>query len=187
MSDQQHLVIDVPESVTPEEAAQLLNAPGDVYMLVQVLPVPGGHRAFLRRYKQAQPTKAEAVEAAKDDATALSIVRANREQPIRKIVDVLAKAGIKRGRQWVCDQLEVTCAEDGREEEAIEIVKNWAQQRNPPSNHWVYGPKEVVMDLRDDHKIKRSAAWARRKLEEFRAVRPQPIPKADKTGGAIKE
>lgn len=158
-------VIDVPEHLTPDEAAQLLNAPGEAYFLVQVLPVPGGHRAYLRRYKQTQPTRAEAAKenAGKtDEATALSILRANRDEPVRTIVDLLGKAGIKRGRQWVCDKLEETCAEDGREAEAVAFVKKHC------SPDWE--PKDVSGDLRYATKIKRSAKWARRQLDELRAA-----------------
>ena len=151
------IVIDIPESATPGEASQALNAPGDTYFLVQVLPVSGGHRAYLRRYKQT-PTKAET---AKDGAgaTALSIVRANRDKPIRTIVGLLAAAGIKRGRQWVCEQLDATCAEDGREAEALAILKSWPND----------SPEDAVLMLRT-RKIKRSPAWVRRKREELAGV-----------------
>jgi hypothetical protein len=159
MSDHQHIVIDVPESLSPEQAAASLNAPGECFMLVTVLPVPGGHRAFFRQYKQKPVSKAEAVEAAKDDATALSILRANRNQSVRTIVDLLGKAGIKRGKQWVCDQLEATCAEDGREEEARSIVERKCL---------FYEDAASVVAVLKWAKIKRSVAWARRTRDEFR-------------------
>jgi len=63
------LVIDVPEHATAEEAARAMNAPGDAYILVQVLPVPGAHRAYLR-YKQAP--KAPSSRPARKEADALA-------------------------------------------------------------------------------------------------------------------
>ena len=153
------IVIDVPESTPPEEASRVLNAPGESYFLVQVLPVSGGHRAYLRRYKQTPPTKAEtakATGAAVEDVTALSVVRANRDKPVRVIVDALAAAGIKRGRQWVADQLVLICVEDGREEEALSFLKEC------PS--W---PEREVVETLGWHKIKRTIAWVRRRREEF--------------------
>ena len=157
-------VIDVPTDATAEQAEELLNAPGDSYFIVQVLPIAGGHRAYLRRYKQTPPTKAEAAKDHVDDATAMSILRANRGEPVRAIVSLLAKAGITRGRQWVCEQLDATCAEDGREEEALAIVKRYPESK----------PRDIVDELKYARpKIKRSVVWARRKLEEARAaVRP---------------
>lgn len=97
------VVIDVPERMTPEEASQALNAPGDSYFLVQVLPVVGGHRAYLRRYKQTL-SKAETAKDNAENATALSILQANRDKPVRTIVSLLKAAGIKRGKDWVCYQ-----------------------------------------------------------------------------------
>ena len=156
------IVIDVPESTSSEEASRVLNAPGDSYFLVQVLPVAGGHRAYLRRYKQTT-TKTQIARAngeAVDDVAALSVVRANRDKSVRVIVSLLEAAGIKRGRQWVCDQLTATCAEDGREDEALAYVKKWCGPN--------YTAKDVVDELRYI-KIRRSAAWARQKLEAVRA------------------
>ena len=158
------VVIDLPESTSPEVAARLLNAPGESYFLVQVLPVSGGHRAYLRRYKQTLPTKAEtakAAGAAVDDVTALSVVRANSGKPVRVIVDALAAAGIKRGRQWVSDQLTAICAEDGREDQALAILKDCPEE---------WPPSEVVECLRYRARIKRTVAWVRQKREEQRAV-----------------
>lgn len=174
MNNSANVVIDVPERISPEEAAQLLNAPGEAFFLVQVLPIAGGHRAYLRRYKQTPPTKAEAEKAHVDDATAMSILRVNREKPVRTIMEVLDKAGIKRSKRWVCEQLDATCAEDGREQEALSFVKAWAASP-------IYGPKEIVYDLWHGGRpgtlkplrIKRSISWARRKLEEFRAAVPR--------------
>lgn len=157
------LVVDVPEKASPEQAEALLNAPGDSYFLVHVLPVASGHRAYLRRYKQTPPTKAEAEKgkaANLDDATGLSIVRANRDKSIREIVSLLDRAGIKRGRQWVCDKLDATCAEDGKEERALDYVKMFP--KDPPS--------DIVFGLQHVLKIKRSVSWARRKLEEVGAT-----------------
>ena len=57
MNNTAQVVIDVPESISPEQAAQLLNTPGEGYFLVSVLPIAGGHRAYLRRYKQTPPHK----------------------------------------------------------------------------------------------------------------------------------
>lgn len=148
-----HLVIDLAEIATPEEVARALNAPGDSYFLVQVLPVFGGHRAYLRRYKQtpAKPDTAAMV----DDAAALSVVRANKDKSVRTIVEVLGKARIKRGRQWVSDQLTAVCSEDGREEEAVRFVKE--------RPHWT--PRDLITEL-GWVKIKRTTAWVRqRRLE----------------------
>lgn len=159
------VVVDVPTDATPEQAEGLLNAPGDSFFLVQVLPLVGCHRAYLRRYKQAPPTKAQASkenDATVEGATALSILRANRDKSVRDIVDLLRTAGVERGRQWVCEQLDATCAEDGREEEALAFVKTHCGES--------YTPQDVVTELRYMTKIKRSKAWARRRLEEERAA-----------------
>jgi len=163
MTEPAIVVIDVPERFTPDEAALVLNAPGDSFFLIQVLPVAGGHRAYLRRYKQTSPTKTEAAKdnaGNVDNATAMSILRANRDKPVRTIVSLLEAAGIKRGRQWVCDQLTATCAEDGREAEAVDFVKKFCGP--------TYTPKDVLDELRDPYKIRRSIAWARQKLDEKR-------------------
>ncbi len=177
MNGSANVVIDVPEHISPEEAAQLLNAPGEASFLVQVLPIAGGHRAYLRRYKQTSPTKAEAAKenaGTVEEATAMSILRAHREESVRTIVELLAKAGIKRGRDWVCAQLDATCAEDGREEEALAVVKMYPN----------YEPRDIVDELRHGYLlglgrgiykkrgIKRSIRWVRRKLDEAKAVRP---------------
>jgi hypothetical protein len=163
-----NIVVDLPEGTAAEDAACALNAPGEGYFLVQVLPVLGGHRAYLRRYKQT-PSKAETVAAkveAVDEATALSIVRANMQAPVRTIVDVLAKAGIKRGRSWVSDQLTVVLTEDGREEEARAYVMESCGDS--------HDAKEVVDELATPSRyrkpIKRTRAWAQRKLDEKRGL-----------------
>lgn len=58
MTEQNIIVIDLSEAISPEQAAQLLNAPGTDYFLLQVLPIGGGnHRAYLRRYKQPDKEK----------------------------------------------------------------------------------------------------------------------------------
>lgn len=159
MNSDQHIVIDVPERLTPEEAAQLLNAPGDSYFLVQVLPIAAGHRAYLRRYKEKPPTKAELAKEQVSDATAMSILRANRGESVRDIVGLLKKAGIKRGKEWVCNQLDATCAEDGKEERARECVEKTCLFYNEP--------KDIVEELKSEN-IKRSIGWARRTQEELR-------------------
>jgi hypothetical protein len=160
MTEHGIIVIDLPDRATPDDAVLALNAPGDSYFLVQVLPVVGGHRAYLRRYKQT-PTKAAKDNAhSVSDATAMSILRANRDKSVRTIVSVLDAAGIKRGRQWVCDQLTATCAEDGREDAALAFVKECGSG---------YTPRDVVEELRD-RKIKRGLAWARQKLDEKRRL-----------------
>lgn len=159
------VIIDVPEHVAPDEAAQLLNAPGESYFLVQVLPIAGGHRAYLRRYKQT-PAKAELTKEHVNEATAMSILRANRDKPVRTIVSLLEKDGINVSKRWVCEQLDATCAEDGREEEALAYVKKHIQQ-------WAADPSDIVGCLRQFHKIKRSIGWARRKIEELSATVPR--------------
>jgi len=159
MTETATIVIDLPEGTPAEEAARALNEPGEGYFLVQVLPVLGGHRAYLRRYKQTS-TKTETASAtasAVDNATALSILRANRAKPLRDIVDLLGRAGIKRGRQWVSEQLDATCAEDGREEEALAFLKGY-----DPG----YEAKDLIAELRY-FPVKRSAAWVRQKWAEL--------------------
>jgi hypothetical protein len=160
------IVIDVPESASPEDASRALNAPGESYFLVHVLPIYGGHRAYLRRYKQT-PTKAETAKTngdLLDDVTALSVLRANRDKPIRTIESLLAKAGIKRGRRWVCDQLDATCAEDGKEDQALKYIR----QCCGPG----YTDREVVDELRSVMKIRRSVGWVRRIREQLE----KPVP-----------
>lgn len=162
-----HLVIDVPEGTTAEQAEALLNAPGDSYFCFQVLPVAGSHRAYLRSYKQT-PTKAEVAEGNAEkvgDATALSILRANPGKSVRVIESLLQAAGIKRGRRWVLDQIDVVRSEDGNEEKAMAFLKEFCDP-----NEWT--PEDVVVELQYDGKIKRSKAWARRKLEELKKLLP---------------
>lgn len=171
------IIIDIPEGTTPEEASRLINTPGDSYFLVQVLPIGGAHRAYLRRYKQA-PAKAqtETTSATADDVTALSVVRANRDKPLRTIVSLLDAAGVKRGRQWVCDQLTATCAEDGREDEALAFLKD----------HSHYEPRDIADELRyPPLKIKRSIAWVRQKRKELEALSARTNLKADRTSAPI--
>jgi hypothetical protein len=171
------LIVDVPSESSAAQAEALLNAQGDLYFLVHVLPIAGGHRAYLRRYKQSPPTKAEAAKGNAtnlDNVTALSIVRANRGKPVREIVSLLSAAGIKRGRQWVCEQLDATCAEDGKEEKALDHVKRYCYS--------TWEPLDIVDELRIACKIKRSRAWARRVLEKMREdeARAATVP-ADKS------
>lgn len=88
------IVIDVPEHAPAEEASRVLNAPGDSFFLVQVLPVAGGHRAYLRRYKQT-PAKADA------EAALAELIRDNPAIGINKIQDALRERGFKKGVRWV--------------------------------------------------------------------------------------
>lgn len=89
------IVIDVPEHASAEEASRALNAPGEAYFLVQVLPVGGGHRAYLRRYKQMSPTNAEAALA--------ELVRESPNMGINKLQDALRLKGFKKGGKWVTE------------------------------------------------------------------------------------
>lgn len=89
------VVIDVRENTSAEEAGRMLNVPGDSYFLVQVLPVSGGHRAYLRRYKTTT-TKTQIAKAngdAVDDVAVLAVVRANRDKSVRVIVSLLEAGG----------------------------------------------------------------------------------------------
>jgi len=152
MADTGIIVVDVPEGTSREEATQLLSAPGESYFMVQILPTGTGHRAYFRRYKApAKPNKETP-----DEVVALSIVRANREKPVRTIVSLLDAAGIKRGRQWVCDQIAATCVDDGREDDAVKFLKerpDWPEKEIVEQLAWV--------------KIKRTAVWVRRKRAEL--------------------
>lgn len=172
MNNTAHVVIDLPESISPEQAAQLLNTPGEGYFLVSVLRVGGGHRAYLRRYKEKPPTKAETAKAAVSDATAMSILRANRAESVRTIQSLLAKAGIKRGKQWVCEQLDATCTEDGKEEAARAFVNRTCL--------FYDNPKEIVEELKYGPGIKRSTGWARRTQEELRKASTEWTPEKQK-------
>ena len=51
-------VVDVPLDATAEQAEAMLNAPGEAFYVIQVLPLMNCHRAYLRRYAYIQ--KAEA-------------------------------------------------------------------------------------------------------------------------------
>ena len=96
------LVIDIPETATSEDATRALNAPGEDFFLVQVLPIAGGHRAYLRRYKPPYtPSGKQRADADGKEAAALAIIRDNAGLPLRTIVDKLADAGITRGKDWV--------------------------------------------------------------------------------------
>jgi hypothetical protein len=146
------IVIDVPEGVSADQAARLLSAPGNLYFMVQILPTGAGHRAYFRRYKQDAPVKKDTP----DETVALSVVRANRDKPVRAIVSLVGAAGVKRSRQWVCDRLAEVLTEDGREDDAVRFLKE-----RP-----TWDPAEIVTDLAI-YKIKRTAPWVRQKRKEL--------------------
>lgn len=159
MSESGTIVIRVPEGVSPEEENRLLDAPGDAYFLIHTMLMDGGYRAFFRRYKAPTKTKEETA----NDAVALSIVQANRDKPVRAIVSLLEAAGVKRGRHWVSDQLTTKCADDGREDEALEFLKtrvSWPEREIVQALGWV--------------KIKRTTAWVRQKRKELTTAVPVP-------------
>ena len=101
-------VVDVPHGASEDEARRLLNGPCEVnrYMLVQVLPVPNGARAFYRLVASAydkKPGERNGNRDGKDDA-ARAVLRANPDKSIRQLVDMLADLDIKRGRTWVSNE-----------------------------------------------------------------------------------
>jgi len=95
------LVIDISENASPEEASAALNAPGDSYFLAQVLPIPGGHRAYLRRYKQT-PTEMPVEKGDKGAEAALAeLLRESPSLGINKLQAALRERGFKKGSTWV--------------------------------------------------------------------------------------
>jgi hypothetical protein len=105
-------VVDVPLGASEDEARALLNKPCEVnrYMLVQVLPLPTGFRAFYRLVSSAYDKKpgdrnalAHSDRDGKQDA-ALGIIRRNPTASIRQLVRLLSDAGIERRKTWVADR-----------------------------------------------------------------------------------
>ena len=96
------IVIDVPEHTSASEASRALNAPGEAYFLVQVLPIASGHRAYLRRYKQ-PPTERQPVEKGNKDAEAVvaELLEKYPTMGINKIQEALRERGFKKGSKWV--------------------------------------------------------------------------------------
>lgn len=103
-------VVDVPEGVSEDEARVLLNKPCEVnrYMLVQVLPMPGGAaRAFYRLVSSAYDKKpGERNQLRVRDGNherAVAYVQEHPELSLRLLSRGLAEMGIKRGRSWASD------------------------------------------------------------------------------------
>jgi len=103
-------VVDVPEGLSEDEARVLLNKPCEInrYMLVQVLPLPGGIRAFYRLVSSAydkKPGERNQLRTHGDGnhEKAVAYIQAHPEMSLRQISLGLAAMGIKRGRTWVCD------------------------------------------------------------------------------------
>ena len=107
-------VVDVPEGASEDEARTLLNRPceSNRYMLVQVLPLPGGGtRAFYRlassAYDQKPGERAEqgGFKANRDgmDDPARALIKAHMELSIRILVQLLKDSGIKREKTWVSE------------------------------------------------------------------------------------
>ena len=107
-------VVDVPQGASEDEARELLNKPCEVnrYMLIQVLPLPGGGiRAFYRLVARAYDKKPgerhklggnQAKLDGNDDA-ARAIIGANGTLTIPALIRLLAESDIKRGKTWVCE------------------------------------------------------------------------------------
>lgn len=101
-------VVDVPEGTSEDEARRLLNRPCEEnrYMLVQVLPLPGGAtRAFYRLVSSAydkKPYERNKLHTSDHDA-AVELIRNNPSLSIRKLVSLLESAGIKRRKTWVSE------------------------------------------------------------------------------------
>jgi hypothetical protein len=110
-------VVDVPEGVSEDEARALLNKPCEVnrYMLVQVLPLPGGAaRAFYRLVSSAydkKPGERNQMRTRGDgnEDAARDVVAANLGKSVREIVDLLKQAGIQRGKTWVSEARMSAC------------------------------------------------------------------------------
>lgn len=103
-------VVDVPVGATTVEAQRLMNEPcaGNLYMLVQVLPLPGGStRAFYqvvgRAYIDSQKPGSAARMNAKvaEDTLAVEFLKANLSKTSRDIEVAFRKeTGIKRSYMW---------------------------------------------------------------------------------------
>ena len=92
------IVIDIPESTAAGDASRILSGPGESYFLVQVLPVQGAHRAYLRRYKQTLPSKAKAGD---EDAQAIEYLRAHWVLKDRDVAKGCKdETGVDRSYKW---------------------------------------------------------------------------------------
>jgi hypothetical protein len=107
-------VVDVPQGASEDEARRLLNRPCEAnrYMLVQVLPLPGGctrafYRLVARAYDKKPGERAELGGFKADldgmDGAARVYIKARMGLPIRVLVEGLADMGITRKKTWVSD------------------------------------------------------------------------------------
>ena len=108
-------VVDVPQGASEDDARTLLNRPCESsrYMLVQVLPLPGGgtrafYRLVNRAYDQKPGERAELhgwFKANRDgmDDAARTLIKYNMGRSVRALVKLLEGRGIKRGKSWVSD------------------------------------------------------------------------------------
>ena len=102
-------VVDVPHGASEDEARILLNKPCEVnrYMLVQVLPLPSGFRAFYRLVSSVYDKKPGErntlrIGDGKHEA-ATAIVRGNAGLSVPKLIELLEQSGITRKKTWVSE------------------------------------------------------------------------------------
>lgn len=109
----QMMVVDMPFGTTAEQADVLLNGVCEQgYYVRTILPVENGVRAYLNKRnpewvaQAAQAAEnAQANRAARDaeNSKALEIIKSAPRDSVRMLKARLAKAGIKRGKNWVCE------------------------------------------------------------------------------------
>jgi predicted AAA+ superfamily ATPase len=105
-------VVDVPDGTPADEAQKLLNEPcsENRYLLVQVLPLPGGAtRAFYRLLRNAYHPDSPHRQSftnldGKDDAARAIISAHGQRLTIPALMRALADTGIKRGKTWVSER-----------------------------------------------------------------------------------
>jgi len=103
--EQSVIVIDIPEHVSAEEASRTLSVPDDSYMLVNVIPALGVHRAYFRRYSKSTLLKADAAKSRAEIAGNSALSRAlmtqwlaeNPKMSSNAIKTQLQKAGCGKG------------------------------------------------------------------------------------------
>jgi hypothetical protein len=92
----QILVIDVPASMTPEEATAALSEPTTRGYYLRSLQTNEPLRAIFCQHAP-DANEAECAE----DLRAMDLVKANRKQTAMRLVQILAENKIHRGSQWV--------------------------------------------------------------------------------------